>query len=127
MEYTVHITFAAERDIEYTIDYIDSVLKNSTAAKRLFNQIKFKLPSLSNMPQRCALANDPFLSSRGIRNLIIDHYFAFYQIDETAHTVHILRLLYEKSDWKNILKHSSMIYDKDLLTTSDSSILSDVK
>ena len=78
MEYIVHVTSAAERDIGYTIDYIDYVLKNPTAAERLFNQIKLKLPSLSVMPYRCALANDPVLSSWEIRYLMVENYYAFF-------------------------------------------------
>jgi plasmid stabilization system protein ParE len=127
MEYLVHITRAAEKDIEYTIDYLDAVLKNPTAAERLYNQIKVKLPSLSTMPQRRAKVDDSILSSWGIRYLIIENYLAFYQIDEPTHTVHILRFLYEKSDWKNILKHDSIKYDAHLLTAKGSDILSDVK
>ena len=127
MEYTVHVTSAAERDIQYTVDYIDYVLKNPAAAERLFNQIKVKLPSLSLMPYRCALADDPVLALQKIHYLIIGNYYAFYQIDEPTQTVHILRFLYEKSDWKNILKSNDNKYDENLLSSNDVSILSDVK
>lgn len=127
MEYIVHITSAAERDIGYAIDYIDYVLKNPTAAKQLFTQIKLKLPSLSAMPQRCALVDDSVLALQKIRYLIIENYYAFYQIDESTRTVHILRFLYEKSDWKNILKHSSITYDENMFSSKSSDILSDVK
>lgn len=127
MEYIVHITSAAERDIGYAIDYIDYVLKNPTAAKQLFTQIKLKLPSLSAMPQRCALVDDSVLALQKIRYLIIENYYAFYQIDESTRTVHILRFLYEKSDWKNILKHSSITYGEDMFASKSSDILSDVK
>ena len=127
MEYTVHVTSAAERDIEYAVDYIDYVLKNPTAAERLFNQIKVKLPSLSLIPYRCALADDPVLALQKIHYLIIGNYYAFYQIDEPTRTIHILRFLYEKSAWKNILKHSSLTYDEDMFSSKGSDILSDVK
>ena len=127
MEYIVHVTSAAERDIGYAIDYIDYVLKNPTAAKQLFTQIKLKLPSLSAMPQRCALVDDSVLALQKIRYLIIENYYAFYQIDEATRTVHILRFLYEKSDWKNILKHSSTTYGEDMFASKSSDILSDVK
>ena len=127
MEYTVHVTSAAERDIEYAVDYIDYVLKNPTAAERLFNQIKVKLPSLSLMPYRCALADDPVLALQKIRYIIIGNYYAFYQIDEPTRTVHILRFLYEKSDWKNILKSNDSRYNESFFSSKDVSILSAVK
>ena len=127
MEYRVHLTEPAKIDIRNTINYIGNVLKNPTAADRLLTKTEAGIATLSIMPQRCALADDPALALQEIRYLIIEKHFAFYQIDEATHTVHILRFLYEKSDWKNILKNSRMIYDADLFTIPNSSILSDVK
>ena len=127
MEYSIHITEPAKTDIRNTINYIGNVLKNPTAADRLLTKIEFNIASLSVMPQRCALADDPVLSLQKIHFLIIGNYYAFYQIDEPTRTVHILRFLYEKSDWKNILKCNSTEYDKDLFSARSSNILSDVK
>ena len=113
--------------IRNTINYVGKFLKNPTVADHLLTKTEFGIASLSVMSQRCALADDPALALQKIRYLIIEKHFAFYQIDETTHTVHILRFLYEKSDWKNILKNSRMAYDNDLFTMPSSSILSDVK
>jgi len=102
------------------------VLKNPSAADRLLTKIEFNIASLSVTPQRCTLADDQALSLQKIRYLIIGNYYAFYQIDESTQTVHILRFLYEKSVWKNILKHSSLTYDEDMFSSKGSDILSDV-
>jgi len=127
MKYCIHITEPAKTDIRNTINYIGNVLKNPTTADRLLTKIEFNIASLSVTPQRCALADDPVLSLQKIRYLIIRNYYAFYQIDESTRTVHILRFLYEKSDWKNILKHSSLTYDENMFSSKGSDILSDVK
>jgi len=127
MKYCIHITGPAKTDIRNNINYIGNVLKNPTTADRLLTKIEFNIASLSVTPQRCALADDPVLSLQKIRYLIIRNYYAFYQIDESTRTVHILRFLYEKSDWKNILKHSSLTYDENMFSSKGSDILSDVK
>ena len=127
MNYKVHISKPAKLDIKNAIKYIVNVLKNPTAANHLLQKAETGIASLSIMPQRCALANDSVLSSWGIRSLMIENYIAFYQIDETTQTVHILRFLYKKSDWKNILKFDNGHYDNDLFLTKNTSILSDVK
>ena len=127
MKYKVLLTEPAKIDVRNTINYIGNVLKTPVAADRLLTKIEAGVASLSAMPQRCALADDPSLALQKVRYLIIEKYFAFYQIDETTGTVHILRFLYEKSDWKNILKNDGTVYGDDLFTAPTSSILSDVK
>lgn len=127
MEYSIHITEPAKIDIRNTINYIGNVLNNPAAADRLLTKVESSIASLSVMPQRCALVDDPVFSFQKIRYLIIENYYTFYQIDEFTRTVHILRFLYEKSDWKNILKHSSLTYDENMFSSKGSDILSDVK
>ena len=127
MKYSVHLTEPAKIDIRNSINYIGNVLKNPTAADRLLSKVESRVASLSVMPERCALVDDPALALQEIRYLIIEKYFAFYQINEVIKSVHILRFLYEKSDWKNILKNDRTRYGEDLLNTTDSSILSDIK
>lgn len=127
MKFSIHITEPAKKDIRNTINYIGNVLKNPAAADRLLTKVESNIASLSLMPYRCSLADDPVLALQKIRYLIIGNYYAFYQINETTRTVHILRFLYEKSDWKNILKTNNKEYAKSLYFSNDVSILSDVK
>jgi len=112
MKFSIYITEPAKIDIRNTINYIGIVLKNTTAADRLLTKVESNIFSLSLMPYRCALAADPVLALEKIRYLIIENYYAFYQIDKPIQTVHILRFLYEKSDWKNILKSNDNKYDE---------------
>lgn len=127
MNYKVHISKPAKLDIRHAIKHIRCVLKNPPAANRLLDKTETGIAGLSLMPQRCALADDPVLTLQKIRYLMIENYYAFFQIDETTKTVHILRFLYEKSDWKNILKSNGVRYDENLFSPNDSSILSDVE
>ena len=56
------------------------------------------------MPQTHKLVDDPFLNALGIRFVLVNNYMAFFIIDETTKTVCIVRFLYGKRNWMQILK-----------------------
>ena len=104
MSYQVHITSTAEHDIMRAADYIEFTLKNPTAAEHLLDVATEQINSLSDLPQKFHLVDDQVLASWGIRFVIINHYLAFYTIDEEKQMVIIVRFLYEKSNWTSILR-----------------------
>jgi len=104
--YQVHITTAAERDLNRAADYIEFSLKNPQAADDLIDEAETMLSSLSHMPKRFALVDDKLLAALGIRFVQVKNYLAFYVIDQASQIVHILRFLYGKSNWVSILHHS---------------------
>lgn len=105
MSYTIHITATAERDLLKAADYIEFSLKNPDAADHLLDTADEQISSLSEMPQRYRLVDDPVLSSWGIRFIKVNNYLAFYTIDENKQLVIIVRFLYQKSNWAFILHH----------------------
>lgn len=105
MTYSIHITKRAEKDLERAADYIEFSLKNPQAADSLLYEAEKELGSLSNMPERYALVDDPLLASRGIRFVRVKQYLAFYAITPQTKTVHILRFLYGKRDWTAVLRN----------------------
>ena len=105
MNYFVDVTAAARRDLADAFDYIDLTLRNPAAADKFVDTAAEKLYALDVFPKRCALVNDPMLSSIGIRFLLLSSYVAFFQVDDTDATVHVLRILYEHSNWAVILKN----------------------
>ena len=105
LNYTVHITAAAERDMANASDHIMFVLKNPKAADDLFDEAELKLNALSSFPNKFPLVEDPLLASWGIRFTQVKHYLAFYVISEKDYKVTGIRFLYEKSNWSFILKH----------------------
>lgn len=104
MNYTVHITAAAERDMANASDHIAFVLKNPKAAGDLFDEAELKLNALSSFPDKFPLVDDPLLASWGVRFTHVKHYLAFYVISEIDHKVTVIRFLYEKSNWAFLLK-----------------------
>ena len=104
MSYSIHITATAERDILRAADYIEFNLKNPTAADYLLDAATEQINSLSDMPEKYRLVDDPVLASWKIRFIIVNNYLAFYTIDEEKQTVIIVCFLYQKSNWTSILR-----------------------
>lgn len=104
MNYSIHITAAAERDLNYAADHIEFVLKNPTAADNLLNKAEKQINSLSELPEKCQLVDDPVLASWGIRFITVENYLAFYTIDRKKNLVIVVRFLYQKSNWNTILR-----------------------
>ncbi len=104
MSYRIHITSTAERDIMSAADYIEFTLKNPKAADDLLEVTEAQINSLSELPEKFRLVDDPVLASWEIRFVIIKNYLAFYTIDKETQTVIIVRFLYQKSNWNSILR-----------------------
>jgi len=102
MNYELHITRTAERDLNNAADYIEFTLKNPLAADNLLDTAEEKINQLSYFPQHHPVVDDAILSSWGIRFTAIKNYLAFYIIKEN--TVYVIRFLYGKRDWISILK-----------------------
>ena len=105
MKYELHITRAAENDLNEAADYIEFVLMSPQAADHLLDAVEETLPTLSEFAERHALVDDPVLKAWGIRFVQIKNYLAFYTIDESEKRVYIVRFLYGKRNWISILKN----------------------
>ena len=104
MSYSIHITRAAERDLNSAADYIDQVLLNPQAADDLLDEADVQIGELSEFPEKYALVDDPVLRAWGIRFAMVKNYLAFYIISEQENTIFIVRFLHGKRDWVSILK-----------------------
>lgn len=102
MNYHLHITSVAQRDISQAADYIEFVLKNPKAADDLLEETDQKINALLPFPQEHPIVEDKLLAAWGIRFTQIKNYLAFYVIEENQVTV--IRFLYAKSDWISMLK-----------------------
>lgn len=110
MNYEIRITAKAQYDINQTADYIEFSLKNPQAATALLDEIDREISGLSQMPQRYALVSDKLLSAWGIRFIKVKNYLAFYTVSEETMTVHVIRFLYGKSDWRVLLQNDFGTY-----------------
>jgi plasmid stabilization system protein ParE len=101
--YSLIITDIAEEDILNTITYIADVLKAPTAANNLLDEIEKHEEILENTPNIYPLVPDEYLAQNGLRFTIIKNYLMFYTINEDEKMITVIRFLYGRRDWKNIL------------------------
>ncbi len=104
MKYEIHITRAAEKDLNSAADYIEYVLHNPQAADDLLEEAEKRILELSVFPEKFPLIDDPVLKAWEIRFTIVKNYIAFYAVSEEKHTVTVIRFLYGKRDWISVLK-----------------------
>ena len=108
MIYKLHITKKAEDDMQAAADYIEFTLFNPQAADNLLDKAEQEIGGLTNSPYTHQLVCDPFLNALGIRFVLVNDYIAFFLIDEEEKTVYIVRFLYEKRNWIQILKDETI-------------------
>jgi plasmid stabilization system protein ParE len=106
MNYSLNITDIAEEDILSTVRYIANVLKNSIAANTLLDEIEKHEKILEDTPGIYPFVHDEYLAGRGLKYVKIKNYLLFYIIDEKNEIVNVIRFLYGRRDWKNILRNS---------------------
>ena len=104
MNYEILYTITAVSDLNNTIDYIDHILLDSSAADRLLDMLDTELAHLKDFPKIHEIIDDPFFKAHGIRYVVVKNYLAFYTVDEDKHIVYIIRFLYARRDWINVLK-----------------------
>ncbi len=58
---------------------------------------------LREFPFSCNYVADEYLRNKGYRKLIVDNYIVFYLIEEENSQVIIMRVLYGKQKYENLL------------------------
>ena len=104
MSYKINFTAPAHQDIKNAVQYIAFTINNITAAISLNTLAYAKINTLPDFPEKYPLVNDISLAHYQIRYIPVDNYLIFYRINKTKEEIQILRFLYAKSNWQNILK-----------------------
>ena len=95
-------------DLDESYNYISKKLESPMAADRLIIEVKKKLIEVKNNPTHRPLVNDEYLANLGYRIKIVKNYMIFYIIDDDNKHLKIVRFLYGKRDWMNILKEKTV-------------------
>lgn len=101
--YHLAITEPAEADLKEITDYIAKELLEPSTAQHLITKISEAIFELEQMPKRYALVDDERLANQGIRKLVVDNYIVFYIVSEKNQSVSVIRILYGRRDWHNLL------------------------
>jgi len=104
--YSLNITNIAEEDILSAINYITNVLNAPMAANNLLDEIEKYEETLEKSPNIYPFVSDEYLAEKGLKFVMIENYIMFYTIDEDEKMVNVIRFLYGRRNWKNILKYS---------------------
>ncbi len=102
-EFDVIIETTAVSDMRGILRYITQTLKEPITAQRIYGSIKEQIMTLDTMPFRYALVKDEVFAARGLRKMPVENYLVFYVVDETANEVHVIRVLYGRREWRNLL------------------------
>ena len=97
--YVVKLTKQAKNDLKVINNYLVYNFQSKENALNIIKRLKLKIESLSDFPERFSLVNDYYLSKHKLRKCIMNHYIIFYLVRKNEKKVHIVRIVYDKSDW----------------------------
>ena len=103
IEFTVEVTAAAERDIFNTIGYISKNLDAPQAASDHMDAIDDALDNLAISPFNHPFVRDEKLARIGFRWVSVKNYTLFYIVNQADAKVKVMRFLYTKCDWQQLL------------------------
>ena len=103
MMYKVILETAAILDLRGIHNNIANNLKNRQAAQRIFFSIEEKVMTLANYPKRHSVVQDESYKTLCVRRMPVENYTAFYIVDDSEGVVHIIRILYNRREWQNLL------------------------
>ena len=101
--FKVVITAVAEKDLLSILTYISETLHEPASASRIYGSIREAVMDLDHMPMRFQVVEDERFAKEGVRKLLVENYMVFYNVDEAARRVHVLRILYNRREWQNLL------------------------
>jgi len=102
-KYNVIIETPAISDIDGIFDYIANVLKEPRIAERICCSIESAVFSLRKSPLWYSVIEwEPFFSKE-IRKMPAENYLIFFTVDKELHEVHVLRVMYNRRNWQNLL------------------------
>ncbi|MBR1720951.1 MAG: type II toxin-antitoxin system RelE/ParE family toxin [Treponema sp.] len=104
MAYNVRIMEKAEEDLSEIVDSISDTLKNQKAADNLLVGFLQEKDNIAENPYMYPLSDNPVLQNEGYhRFLFYRNFIALYLIDDVEKIVSIMRILYAKRDYANLI------------------------
>lgn len=97
--YKLAYTPEARDDLHKINTYISDTLFAPQAAENLLEKIRLLIENLQNFP----LLGKKIDVAHTLRWLKLENYMIFYDVDENAETVYIMRVLFGASDYLNLL------------------------
>jgi addiction module RelE/StbE family toxin len=102
-EYTVQMMPDAERDINHIHNYIAVELDSPRAAAGIMLRIESAIMALRDFPKIGPACQSERLKAKNYRKLVIKNYIAFYLVDDITKTVLVMRVLYGRRNYEELL------------------------
>lgn len=102
-DYRITITQRAKDDIIEIGDYITYTLLEPDTSRNLIKGLKNSISQLKTFSYKFSLVQDNILQSQGIRCMSYKNYYIFYIVVEMRQVVIVLRIGYNRRNWKDIL------------------------
>ncbi|MBQ3265347.1 MAG: type II toxin-antitoxin system RelE/ParE family toxin [Ruminococcus sp.] len=103
ISYSIIIEEAARLDLIDIVDYISNNFHEPVLAKKMTSEILKEINSLESFPKRAhALTDEPYVSM-GYRVTYVKNYAVFYKVLDNQNEVHVMRILYNRREWKALL------------------------
>ena len=106
--YKLRFSKLYKSDVDSSYNYIKDKLEAPMAADNLIKEILEKLNKIKENPNIRPLVQDEYLASFGYRLINVKNYAIFYIIDNDNKYIKIIRFLYKKRNWINILKEKTV-------------------
>ena len=106
--YKIVITPDAEADLIDLRDYISNVLLARDTARNYIRRIRKEIGTLSEMPARNRLVDDEPWHTYGVRWMIVNNFYVYYRVDESARNVFVLNIVYARRDQLRVLNQIRM-------------------
>lgn len=101
--YTIKVTTKAADDLDNIYRYISQELFATSSVTNILDRIEKEIMRLREFPFSCNYVADEYLRNKGYRKLIVDNYIVFYLAQEEMKQVIIIRVLYGKQKYENLL------------------------
>lgn len=101
--YRITLTKRAKDDIIDIGDYITYTLLEPNISINFIKGLKQSISQLKFFPYKFPLVQDDLLQNQGIRCMPYKNYYIFYEIIEIMQTIIVLRIGYNRRNWRDIL------------------------
>lgn len=101
--YSIQIAEKAVKDMEDVVYYFKQQLFDAEGARNILDAIERGILSLAPMPKRYPVIKDSELAYGGIRRLFVKNYVIFYFVDEDKKNINVVRILYKRRNWDDLL------------------------
>ena len=102
-KYKIQFSKDARKDLIDNYIYIKYNLQEPVISRKLITKIRGEIDKLKDNPAIHAVIKDEIIKKREIRKVKVNNYIVFYRVEENTKIVKIVRIMYARRNWLNIL------------------------